>query len=384
MSTGERELLGVIERAYDAACDRGRWPDLLGELGRIFRCELVAFDLRDEEHEWARVQCHVGPNDAAIQREYETYYASRNVFLRTRPDLTFSGAIRNGEAIVPDREAMRSEYFNDFLKRIGVLHAIGLVPLREGPVMGLVSLMRKIGAPSFSDADLAFLSRFMPHLRRAVLVQRRLQGVEFERAAASEALDRSPTGVTILDEAGEVVLLNAAAEEMLAEGDGLRMVRGALSAASEPEAATLRGLVARACTPPRGLADVDDAFLRIPRPSGRRPYVLMIAPVRPDRLAAMRHRPAAIVCVSDPERVPVGVQPILRRLYGLTPSEAEVTERLLRGLSLDEIGDELRTSIHTTRTHVKRVLSKTGARSQADLVRLLLRGPVGIRRARPR
>jgi DNA-binding CsgD family transcriptional regulator/PAS domain-containing protein len=383
VSTGERELVGVIGRAYDAATDRARWRDLLDDLARVFRCELVAFDLRDEKLDWARVQCHVGPSDARLQRDYEAYYASRNVFLRTRPDLTFSGAIRNGEAIVPDRVAMRSEYFNDFLKRIGVLHAIGLVPVRAGSVMGLISLMRKIGAPSFANDDLAFLSRLMPHLQRAVIIQRRLQGVELELAAATEALDRTPSGVAILDEDGRVLLLNAAAEEMLAEADGLRTLDGRLSAAGVPEAAALRGLVARACAPPRELADVCDGYLRVPRPSGRRPYVLLIAPLHVDRLAPVARRPAAIVILSDPERTPAGVQPALRHLYGLTPSEAEVTERLLAGRSLEEIGEELGTSIHTTRTHVKRVLWKTGARSQADLARLLLRSPVGLRPGRP-
>ena len=82
--------------------------------------------------------------------------------------------------------------------------------------------------------------------------------------------------------------------------------------------------------------------------------------------------------VTDPDRVPPGLQEMLRRLYRLTPREADVAERLLAGRSVDEIGDELGTSINTSRTHVKRILAKTGARSQADLVRLLLRGPTAL------
>ena len=98
----EDRLLALVELAYDAASDRGRWPNLLEGLADTLRCQLVAFDVQDRESQATTVQCHFGPRDAALQREYESYYAARNIFIRTRPDLTYTGAIRNGEAIVPD------------------------------------------------------------------------------------------------------------------------------------------------------------------------------------------------------------------------------------------------------------------------------------------
>ena len=375
----EDRLLALVELAYDAASDRGRWPNLLEGLADTLRCQLVAFDVQDRESQATTVQCHFGPRDAALQREYESYYAARNIFIRTRPDLTYTGAIRNGEAIVPDREAMKSEYFNDFLRRVGVLHAIGLVPLREGPVMALMSLMRRIGAPSFHDDDLAFLGRFMPHLHRATLLQRQLRGIDLERAAASEALDHLPYGVVVLDETGAILLVNASGEEVLGDGDGLRVLGGHLSATSPPEADALRRLVDEACARPGQLAASAGGFVHVSRPSGRRPYALMVAPLRLQSFPLVARRPAAVVFVTDPDRAPAGVQASLRRLYGLTPTEADVAERLLAGRSIEEIGNELGRSVNTSRTHLKRVLAKTGARSQADLVRLLLRGPAGLR-----
>jgi DNA-binding CsgD family transcriptional regulator/PAS domain-containing protein len=373
------KLLRVIELGYDAATDRARWPALLRELATTFRCELVVFDIQDSRAQWARVQCSVGPDDAGLQREYETYYSSRNIFLSTRPDLTYSGAIRNGEAIVPDREAVKSEYFNDFLRRVGVLHAIGMVPFREGPVMALMSLMRRIGAPSFSATDIAFLERFMPHLQRAALIQRRLRGVDLERDAASQAIDRLPYGVIMLDETGSVIFGNMAGEELLAEADGLRILDGRLSAMRPRDAEALRKAVAEALHLSGAVTEITSGFIEIARQSGRRPYTLMVAPLRLEASPLTSKRPAVIVFVTDPDRTTVGIQAILRRLYGLTQSEAEVTQRLLQGCALREIGEELGTSVNTTRTHLKRVLAKTGARSQSELVGLLLRSPAELR-----
>jgi DNA-binding CsgD family transcriptional regulator len=378
MKTNDERLLALIERAYEAASDAARWPGLLLELSSALECELVALDFQDRDARVARVQHHVGPQDASLQREYEEYYAARNVFLHARPDLTFSGAIRNGEAIVPDRDALKSEYFNDFLRRVGVLHAVGMVPLREGPVMALLSLMRRIGAPSFTDADLALLGRFMPHLQRATSIQRRLREVDLERAAASDALDRLHYGVIVLDDDGRIMIVNAAGEEMLSADDGLRTVGRRLSAVRRDETEELRRSITEACAPPGRLTSKAGGFMCIWRPSGRQPFALTIAPLRITTLELGR-RPAAVVFVSDPHSSSSGAHAALRRLYGLTRSEADVADRLLGGKSLDQIAVERGTSISTARTQLKRVLAKTGAHTQAELMRLLAHGPAALR-----
>src|SRR5262249_53307360 len=147
----ERDLLALIDLADDAAIDPPAWPALLESMAAKLGCEVAGINLQDLESGSASLQSQIGA-DPSWTRAYESYYAARNIFLEARPDLTYSGAIRNGEAIVPDRQAMRSEYFNDFLRPLGVLHAIGMVPFRTGSVIALVSLMRRIGAPSFADA----------------------------------------------------------------------------------------------------------------------------------------------------------------------------------------------------------------------------------------
>lgn len=56
--------------------------------------------------------------------------------------------------------------------------------------------------------------------------------------------------------------------------------------------------------------------------------------------------------------------------FGLTAAETRVVERLLQGESLREACVALGITENTGRTHLKAVFAKTGARSQADLVRL--------------
>jgi DNA-binding CsgD family transcriptional regulator/PAS domain-containing protein len=375
---GERELIGLIDLVYDAATERERWRAVCGELATRLGCEVVGMNVQDLKGGPASVQCQFGGDASWIER-YESYYAARNIFLNARPDLTFSGAIRNGEAIVPDREAVRTEYFNDFLRPVGILHAIGMVPFRTGSVLALLSLMRRIGAPSFSDPDFAFLTGFMPHLQRAISIHRRLEAVDLARVAASDALDRLAFGVVIVDAEGKVLFHNEQTRQLLERADGLLLVRDGLSAVNPTEAATLRRLVAQACATGMGRGLLPGGAVEITRPSGRRPLTVLVAPFRARAFGLATVRPAAVVFIGDPERRFEGIGDLLQRLHGLTPAEAAVATLLLEGRRTEELAELLGITLLTARTHVKRVLAKVDVRSQAELIRVLLSGPGGVR-----
>jgi NarL family two-component system response regulator LiaR len=61
----------------------------------------------------------------------------------------------------------------------------------------------------------------------------------------------------------------------------------------------------------------------------------------------------------------LGVRPVRSKL---TPREWEVLDLLCAGLTVDQIADELVLARDTVRTHVKRLLRKLGAHSQAEAI----------------
>lgn len=73
---------------------------------------------------------------------------------------------------------------------------------------------------------------------------------------------------------------------------------------------------------------------------------------------------------------------LLQFAYGLTAKEAQVAGALLDGLSPDAASGRLGVSIHTTRTHLRRVYDKVGVHGQAELVARMLAGPLGLFPAR--
>ncbi len=58
--------------------------------------------------------------------------------------------------------------------------------------------------------------------------------------------------------------------------------------------------------------------------------------------------------------------------FDLTPAESIVLERLVYGLSLQEIATTLGTSRNTVRNQLQVIFEKTGTNRQSDLIRLVL------------
>jgi len=51
---------------------------------------------------------------------------------------------------------------------------------------------------------------------------------------------------------------------------------------------------------------------------------------------------------------------------------------VIEGKSLPEVSNELKISLNTAKTHLRRIFDKTGTRRQGELIRLALQSPAAI------
>jgi DNA-binding CsgD family transcriptional regulator len=77
------------------------------------------------------------------------------------------------------------------------------------------------------------------------------------------------------------------------------------------------------------------------------------------------------VLVRDPERRLANRGDWLKTLYGLTPVEAGVAERIAQGQSVNHLAEELHVQPNTIRVHLKHIYRKTRTGRQSELVNLL-------------
>ena len=188
------------------------------------------------------------------------------------------------------------------------------------------------------------------------------------RAAADALFDRLPFGSIVVDGVSRVVMINAAARAVCTRADALLLSHGALRAVRRADTRRLRQLISQAASPVASFASGARA-IRITRLSGAGALSVLIVPARID-LDPLLGRPGlALVLFGEGQVVPHAK--LLAEMYDLTPRETDFACAMVRGEDIASAATALGTSLHTARTHVRRLLQKTSTSRQAHLVALL-------------
>src|SRR5262249_53516425 len=107
---------------------------------------------------------------------------------------------------------------------------------------------------------------------------------------------------------------------------------------------------------------------------------LLVIPVKSQLGWPTGRRPCAMIFATDPESIATPETTFLQKQFGLTPAEAVLAHELLDGDGIESAAKRIGIGVPTARTHLRRVLAKTGARRQAELVRLVLNSDSRVRR----
>ncbi|WP_085315755.1 helix-turn-helix transcriptional regulator [Derxia lacustris] len=218
--------------------------------------------------------------------------------------------------------------------------------------------------------------RIVFHLREALLTA---EACARAAALGPGLLDRLTLPVLLLDAAGAIRFLNAAAARELA-GAGPLLRRDGRLAGRDPLAdGQLHAFLAAVAREPaqqlggRPAASASAPVLTGPaRSGGPRRLALQAIPT------ALAGQPLLLVLLHDLAGARLPAVATLMRVYGMTPAQAEVTLALLRGLSADEVASERRVSSHTVRDQIAAVFAKTGVSRQAELVARLAALPTSL------
>ena len=177
-------------------------------------------------------------------------------------------------------------------------------------------------------------------------------------------VDRMQCGVIVASVHAEPLFVNAYARQLVEDGRGLRIRSDRLEAATSRDTRTLHAAL-EVCARKDSSSPIS---FEVCRTGDIAPLFVQVA-AQPIGRAASE---AATIVVTDPE-LPVAVnEASLRRLFGLTRAESALVTCLLQGKSVEQAADLLFVSIHTVRTHLKRVLLKTATGRQSELLRRMM------------
>lgn len=279
---------------------------------------------------------------AAHVEEYATLYP--HVDARRVADLWRTGELVSREIVAAHGEDAHAG---------PRLHAVAV---EGGALWGWLCMVRPAGDEPFRDDDARLLTRLAPHI-----------GAGLRRAALLDAAERNTA-----DPAAPVVLLVSDGGRVLMRGAGSARIYAELAGPDwnpDRPPPAVSGAIAMLFAIERAATPDDDSALE-----GR-----VHARGRSGRwfeLTASRAESAdngTVVVVVAPVRAE-GRFSVLARLYGLTPRECDVVERVAHGLSTKAIARELDLSPYTVQEHIGRASEKVGVRGRRELVARLVVG----------
>jgi DNA-binding CsgD family transcriptional regulator len=360
---------GLIAHLYDAALDDALWAGTATRIAETFGSTSTVLKLHGQGARVNLLECTGNLIVSEREQAWADDWHRRDLWVERSLAHGMSQIITD-EDLVTREEQARSGFYQEWLRHLDIHHMLGAVfPAAEGAV-GVLGVHRPREAGAYGARERRQAALLLPHLQRALRLGQRFAAAAQHHAAAAQALDRLDTGVLVVDGAGAVLHASRMAERLLRENAELAVVQGRLAVRRPALHEKLSSLVRGACDTAGGRIARPGAALPVPRPD-RTPLTLEVAPLRPSGSVFGAQQPAALVFIKDPE-APIAVAR-LRDLFGLTRAEGAVAAALGRGSALNEIADDLGVGPATVRSHLKRILAKTGTHRQAEAAALLAR-----------
>jgi len=363
------ETLGML---YSTTFGVDQWPRALDAISELIGGNGALLFVRDDEVELqiAAATTRYLPQDVD---QYLHSLAKGEEFRWVRIlDELPPRTIQSDVDIWPDREVYDAMPSVQFLRALHLYHRVAVRPCAHGGWKDALTVLfddRRDGIRPEEERRLALL---VPHVARAIEVQRPFQLLLRRFSGVLSALDRLGIGVLVVRERGDVVITNQEAERILHANDGVS--RGAQRiAVADPEVdARLRAALCRVARAARLEDRASSTTLELPRRSGGDPYLLDVAPLRDDGAEMGAAFSGVLLTLIDPEhREMVSIQG-LARSYGLTPAETIVCRMLAQGLTLREIAESRGVSVDTIKSQSRAIYAKTHTRNRRELVRRAL------------
>jgi DNA-binding CsgD family transcriptional regulator/PAS domain-containing protein len=359
-------LVQAIEGLYAASAGAGAWELALDRLAAASGFSSAALTLFREERKPFKSLWRNIPDEVA--QDYLAYYH------RIDPSCIFDhphDTLIYDYRYIDESLIDRSEFYAWKIKSDGTCYHLG-APTGPGlPFSGSLTLHRPRPAGHADGHEIDVFTRLFRHLELALTVDYRLGLSGSLSGLAGEVLDHATTGIVVLDHAGRVIFANHRAREIDRAQDGLALGPDRPRAPRPREDTVLQRLLQSAARDAGGIEPRGGA-VRLPRPSGKRAYAVVVAPLPAATGLFGAAKPGMTLLITDPDAT-VALDPArLVQLYDLTPAELRVAQRLMMGDTPSQTAAALGIGIKTVRDHLRGLFRKTETARQADLLRLLL------------
>jgi DNA-binding CsgD family transcriptional regulator len=283
--------------------------------------------------------------------------------------------IYDGERLQPEDDLLDSEFYAHFLKPLKLRYGLAGVLKREPASCIVLLCYRSESRGAFGRKERELLKKLLPHWRRTIQIRNRLDHVGRHSQAADRILDHAPFSIMMVDSTGRILYRNFMSQLSFQDGDGMSVGNNTIrfsDASAKKQFINLLGEASKL----RELGETyKPVLMSVDRPSGRKPFQLMVLPVQESSEAGLATGPTFGVFIYDPTvNLPVDVDS-LRNLEGLTAAEAKLCQSLYVTKNLQVSAEHLHISMSTAKTHLLNTFRKLNINSQPELMQYLAHMP---------
>jgi DNA-binding CsgD family transcriptional regulator/PAS domain-containing protein len=338
---------------YDASRDSSLWPRVLLQVCEFFDAPRGSFWIRSKRNRELTTHCFHGQSEED-QREYLEKWVSQDPWvLRLDQFPQEEGIFAPSHSVIADEELEATEIYRSYLLPRKLHYGGGAWIVRGQEVESLLSVIRSKEAGPLNDHEVAMGTRIAAHIRRSVRLLEERHLLSQGCTGVKICFEELPFAVAILNQDGQVVQSNGRFQKLAGKADGIVVRDGSILLENGE---TVR-------PEKRGRS------FPIRRRRRGTPYWATLRPIQAENWHPMGVvKLTAILEIRDPDRSTSADSAQLETLFGLTPAEARFASLLASGLSVKQAAEQLGIAEQTGRTHLKRAMSKTGTRRQAELM----------------
>jgi DNA-binding CsgD family transcriptional regulator len=358
----------LLDALYLGATDAQSFELAIAMLAARFGCGSSALALVDQQMPYANMFLTTGVLDPESSRRYSEYYGALDPAPAAVLKLD-AGGVSPTRRLLGDQHH-RGEFFNDYYKSYGFEEALCANLFSESGRIAVLALHRGKERDEFSKDDIAELQRWIPHVTRALQLRRTFAQRQYHADGLASALDRIEAGVVVLNGDDKAVFVNATMRAIAERRDGLSLDRNGRPRAIKSDVQIrLSALINDAATGGPG------GMLAVSRDHQARAYPVLVSQLATSLQLPLlgEGRGAVIVLVHDPDSRPRRAEEILQVGFGLTPGAARLVAALAADDDLKAFAQREGVTIHTARFHLRTALTRTGTKTQSDLVRSAVR-----------
>jgi DNA-binding CsgD family transcriptional regulator len=280
------------------------------------------------------------------------------------------GEVFSTSTVMSHAEFLQTRFYKELVRPRGWIDNI-CVYLDKAPEghAGL-ALFRNERQGIADESARARLRLLVPHLRRAVLIGKLIEFKTAEAATFADTLDGLSAAMLFVDSNGRITHANAEGRTMIADGGVLRASLGRLVVSDPDVNHALREIFLAAATGDAAIGVRGVAVPLVARDGER--YVAHVLPLSSGarRGAGVSYASAAALFVQKAALATSSPPAAVAKTYRLTPMELRVLLAIVEVGGAPQVAEALGIGEGTVKTHLKRLYQKTGARRQADLVKL--------------